>query len=75
MHINKTGTLGAASAADGWSRVATAAVRGAHHKLGHELVMWLLQVADDLAMIISHSRIRESVLMVLVFFWVMDFHP
>ena len=35
--------------------------------------MWLLLVADDLAMLITHSRIRESVLMVLVFFRVMGF--
>ena len=35
--------------------------------------MWLLLVADDLAMLITHSRIRESVLMVLVFLRVMGF--
>ena len=73
--MNKTGTLGVASAPYWWSRVTTTAVRGAHHKLGHELAMWLLQVADDLAMITTHSRIRESVLIVLVFFRVMDFPP
>ena len=46
-----------------WSRVATAAVRGAHYPLGRELASWLLLVADDLAMIVTHSKIRESVLM------------
>ena len=71
--MNKTGTFGVASAVYWWSRVATAAVRGAHYLLGHELAMWLLLVSDDLAMLITHSKIRESVLMVLVFLRVMGF--
>ena len=73
VHINKTGTFGVAGTASWWSRVATAAVRGAHHLLGHELALWLLLVADDLSMIVSHSRNRESVLLVKVFLRVMDF--
>ena len=43
--------------------MATAAVRGAHHLLAHEVALWLLLVADDLSMIVSHSRNRESVLL------------
>ena len=35
--------------------------------------MWLLLVADDLAMIVTHSKIRESILMVLVFLRVLGF--
>ena len=35
--------------------------------------MWLLLVSDDLAVLITHSKIRESVLMVLVFLRVMGF--
>ena len=35
--------------------------------------MWLLLVADDLALLTTHSKISESVLMVLVFLRVMGF--
>ena len=65
------GTFGAASAAYWWSRVATAAVRGAHYVLGHELASWLLLVADDLAVMIQHGKIREAVLLLLVYLRVM----
>ena len=41
--------------------------------LGRDLATWLLLVADDLAMIITHSKIRESVFMVLVLIRVMGF--
>ena len=50
VHVNTTGTFGAASAACWWSRVATAAIRGAHFVLGHELPAWLVLVTDDLAL-------------------------
>ena len=73
VYVNKTGTFGVESAVYWWSRVATAAVCGAHYLLARELASWLLLVADDLAMI-AHSKIRESVLMVLVFLRVMGFH-
>ena len=73
VYINTTGTFGVANAAYWWSRVATAAVRGAHYILGSELASWLLLVADDLAMLIPHGKIRESVLMLLVYLRVMGF--
>ena len=73
VYVNMTGTFGVASAACWWSRVATAAIRGAHYILGHELASWLLLVADDLAMLIPHSKIREAVLLLLVYLRVMGF--
>ena len=62
-----------ASAAYWWSGVATAAVRGAHYVLGHELASWLLLVADDLAVLMPHERIRETVLLLLTYLRVMGF--
>ena len=73
VYINMTGTFGVASAAYWWSRAATAAIRGAHYILGHELASWLLLVADDLAMLIPHGKIREAVLLLLVYLRVMGF--
>ena len=73
IYINTTGTFGVASAAYWWSRVATAAVRGAHYILGPQLAAWLLLVADDLSVLMSHGKIRETVLMILAFFRVMGF--
>ena len=73
VYINMTGTFRVASAAYWWSRVATAAVRGAHYILGSEFASWLLLVADDLAMLIPPGKIRESVLMLLVYLRVMGF--
>ena len=44
-----------------WSRVATAAIRGAHNILGREHAAWLLFVADDLAVIPTQGGIRETI--------------
>ena len=73
VYVNTTGTFGVASAAYWWSRVATATIRGAHYVLGHELSAWLLLVADDLAMLFHNGKMRESVLLVLVYLRVMGF--
>ena len=73
MYVNTTGTFGVASAACWWSRVATAAVRGAHHVLAPELASWMLLVADDLAVLMTHGRIPEKVLMILTYPRVMGF--
>ena len=73
VYVNTTGTFGVASAAYWWSRVATAAIRGAHYVLGQEHAAWLLLVADDLAVIPTQGRIRETVFLVLVFLLVMGF--
>ena len=61
VYVNTSGPFGVASAADWWSRVATAAVRGAHNVLGTELASWLLLVADDLSALMTHGKIRETV--------------
>ena len=73
VYVNETGTFGVASAAYWWSRVATVAIRRAHYVLGHELSAWLLLVADDLAMLFHNGKMRESVLLVLVFLRVVGF--
>ena len=73
VYVNTSGTFGVASAAYWWRRVATAAVRGAHYILGHELASWLLLVADDLAVLMTHGRIRETVLLLLTYLRVMGF--
>ena len=73
LYINVTGTFGVASAAYWWSRVATATVLRAHYLLGHELASWLLLVADDLALMFHHGRMRESVLLILVYLRIMGF--
>ena len=69
VYINMTGTFGVAGAAYWWSRVATAAVRGAHHVLCLELASWLLLVVDDLAMLIPHGNIREVVRVMFSLSW------
>ena len=65
VYINMTGTFGVASAAYWWSRVATAAVRGAHCILGPELRR--PRHADPT------RKIRETVLMLLVYLRVIKF--
>ena len=73
VFVNMTGTFGVASAAYWWSRVATAAVRGARYVFGRGPASWLLLVADDLAVLIPHGKIREAVLLLLVYLRVMGF--
>ena len=73
VYTNTAGTFGGASAAYWWSRVATAAVRGAHCVSRHVLATWLLLVADDPAMLFHNGRMRESVLQVLVYLRVTGF--
>ena len=68
-----TSTSGVASAAYWWSRVATAAVRGAHYVLGHELASWPPLVADDLAVLIPHGKMRKAVFLLLVYLRVVGF--
>ena len=56
-----------------WSRVVTAAVRGAHYALGLGQASWLLLLADDLAMLIPNGRIREAVLPLWTYLRVVGF--
>ena len=45
----------------------------AHYVLGPEMASWLLLVASDLAMLIPRGKIREAVLLFLVYLCVMEF--
>ena len=72
VFVNTTGTFGIASAAFWWSRAATAAERGAQ-VLGLDVASWLLLVADELSVLMSHRKIRETVLTILTFLRVMGF--
>ena len=48
-------------------------MRGVHYLLGAARALWMLLVADDLAMIATHTDFRESFVAVLVFLRVMGF--
>ena len=47
--------------------------QAAHYVLGPEHASWLLLVADDLAVLVTQGRIRETVLMILTYLRVVGF--
>ena len=66
MYINTTGTLGVASAAYWWGRLAGSAVRLQHYIDGTLYPLWVLLVADDLIAISTRPTFRRALLLVFL---------